>query len=201
MNRPARTSPLSLTARLTSVAVLLAGLTACANQTLLSPVHLENYDPQDLFYLANKGPVLTEVVGNPFDESKPLVDNRVTSTMTGANFFPRLTFDTKVPPEQNSPYHVIMVLDAAGNTRPERLCANPRDADRPEASHGPGGAFRIVAVYCVNDRRLSSISGTAPRPDNARDPRFVNLIRQATLNLFPTDNPDRRDENRLRRLQ
>lgn len=181
--------------------LLLGGLAACANDTVLRPVQLDNYDPGDLFYLAGKGPVKTQVIGNPFDEAKPQVDSVTTSVMSGATFRPKLNFETEVPPEQNSPYHVVMLLDAPQNARPEKLCANPEDADRPASSQTGQGDLRIVAVYCVNDRRLSSIAGTTARPATSDDPRFQKLIQQATLNLFPLDNPDRRDGSRLRRIR
>ncbi len=191
----------SFKSRLALSALLLTGLAACANQTVLRPVHLENYDPQDLFYLAGKGPVKTEVIGNPFDETKPHVDSVTTTAMTGSTFRPKLTFATEVPPEQNSPYHVVMLLDAPTNARPEKLCANPEDAQRPASSQPSADQLRVVAVYCVNDRRLSSIAGTTPRPASSDDPRFQKLIQETTLNLFPLDNPDRRDRNRLRRIR
>ncbi|WP_282608142.1 hypothetical protein [Pelagibius sp. Alg239-R121] len=200
MNKKTR-SARSLTTKLAISAALLTFLTACANQTVLRPVQLDNYDPEDLFYLAGKGPVKTEVIGNPFNEAKPQVDRSTTSAMTGATFRPKLAFDTEVPPEQNSPYHVVMVLDAPTNARPEKLCANPEDAYRPASTQPGGSDLRVVAVYCVNDRRLSSIAGTAPRPASSSDPRFHKLIQEATLNLFPLDNPDRRDGNRLRRIR
>ncbi|TQV79064.1 hypothetical protein [Denitrobaculum tricleocarpae] len=187
--------------KLAASAVLLGGLAACANDTVLRPVQLDNYDPNDLFYLAGKGPVKTQVVGNPFDEAKPEVDSATTSVMTGATFRPKLTFQIEVPPEQNSPYHVVMLLDAPGNARPEKLCANPEDANRSASSKTGEDKLRVVAVYCVNDRRLSSIAGTTARPASSSDPRFQKLIQQATLNLFPLDNPDRRDSNRLWRAR
>lgn len=196
-NRSAR----SLAVKLAMSAALLTFAAACANQTVLRPVKLENYDPQDLFYLAGKGPVKTEVIGNPFNEAKPRVDSVTTAAMTGSTFQPKLAFQTEVPPEQNSPYHVVMVLDAPANARPEKLCANPEDSFRPAATQPGGADMRIVAVYCVNDRRLSSIAGRGPRPESSSDPRFQKLIQEATLNLFPLDNPDRREGNRLRRIR
>lgn len=191
----------SLRFKLVVAAVLLGGLTACTNQTVLRPVQLDNYDPQDLFYLAGKGPVKTQVIGNPFDEAKPQVDSVTTSAMTGATFRPKLAFDTEVPPDQNSPYHVVMLLDAPANARPEKLCANPEDASRPGSSQPSRDDLRVVAVYCVNDRRLSSIAGKTLRPASSSDPRFQKLIQEATLNLFPIENPDRRDGERLRRIR
>lgn len=191
----------SLRLKLAVSTILLGGLAACANQTVLRPVQLDNYDPNDLFYLAGKGPVKTQVVGNPFDEAKPQVDNVTTTAMTGATFRPKLAFNTEVPAEQNSPYHVVMLLDAPANARPEKLCANPEDASRPGSSQPSTDNLRVVAVYCVNDRRLSSIAGTTPRPATSSDPRFRKLIQETTLNLFPLDNPDRRDNERLRRIR
>lgn len=196
-----QSSTRSLRLKLAVSAVLLGGLAACTNQTVLRPVQLDNYDPNDLFYLAGKGPVKTQVIGNPFDEAKPQVDSVTTSAMTGATFRPKLTFNTEVPPEQNSPYHVVMLLDAPANARPEKLCANPEDASRPASSQPSTDDLRVVAVYCVNDRRLSSIAGTTARPASSSDPRFRKLIQEATLNLFPLDNPDRRDGDRLRRIR
>ena len=178
---------------------LLSLLAACANQTVLRPVKLDNYDPEDLFYLAGKGPVKTEVIGNPFNEAKPQVDSVTTAAMTDVTFQPKLVFDTEVPPDQNSPYHVVMVLDAPTNTRPEQLCANPQDVNRPASRQGSEGDLRIVAVYCVNDKHLSSIAGKSPRPASSSDPRFQKLIQEATLNLFPRENPDRREGNPQRR--
>ncbi len=189
----------SLAIKLAMSGALLSLLAACANQTVLRSANIDNYDPEDLFYVANKGPVKTEVVGNPFDEAKPQVDRATTAAMTGSTFRPKLAFDTEVPADQNSPYHVVMVLDAPTNARPEKLCADPYDVNRSASRQGSGGELRIVAVYCANDRHISSIAGRAPRPASSSDPRFQDLIQQATLNLFPPENPDRREGNPRRR--
>ncbi len=107
-----------------SVAGIL--LAACGGGAVkVQPTYVNSYDPGMLQYAVSKGAILTEVVGNLFDVPKEEVDAAVTRSMTGATFGRMARFTTKVSPDYNSPYRVVVLLDPALGAQANRLCSDP----------------------------------------------------------------------------
>ncbi len=166
----------------------LFSATACSTNTVvLSPTSFyAAYTPTVLNYAATHGGILTEVTGNPFDAPQEDLEQAVTQSMTGSHFGPRVAFVTTPPEEFSSPYRAVLVFDAAQHHPELKLCRfdhgiNPQTGDK----------VRVHAALCANESPLTAVSGEVGEASDPGDPRFRQLIRQITVNLFPPFNPDR----------
>ncbi len=170
------------------LALVLLSPTACSTNTVvLSPTSFyAAYTPTVLNYAATHGGILTEVTGNPFDAPQEDLEQAVTQSMTGSHFGPRVAFVTTPPEEFSSPYRVVLVFDAAQNHTNLKLCRFDHGID-PQT----GEKVRVHAALCANESPLTAVSGEVGEASDPGDPRFHQLIRQITVNLFPPFNPDR----------
>ncbi len=167
-------------------ALLLAGgLTACAGGAVDPPYH-GTYDPSMLRYIAGKGALYTQIVGNPFSASKDKVERVVTGTMFGAHFGPDVRFSTKRDPDNTSPYSVVLLFNPAPSVTAIQLCAAPD----PQLARPASGQTRVMLAFCASGSRESSVTGRISGVTDPDDPAFRGLIRQMTGQLFPPKNPD-----------
>ncbi len=170
-------------AHLTLGLALAGGLSACAAGAV-DPAYISTWDPRTVNYLAAKGPVYTQVVGNPFKAPQVTLERSVTSAMSGANAGQPLSFSTRKDPNNTSPYRVVVIFNAAAGLGPQKLCG---------ATAGPGkqtdGPVRVVAVLCAGDLRETSVTARlAPAPAGPDAPALAGVLRQMTRALFPSKN-------------
>ena len=171
----------------------LLSATACSSDpTVLSPTNFyAAYTPTVLNYASTRGGMLTEITGNPFDVPQEDLDRAITQAMRGAHFGPTVDFITTPPEDYTVPYRVVMVFDAAQGHTEAKLCRS-----EPGIKPQTGDRVRVHAALCAKESPLTGVSGSIVEADGPDDPRFRRLIRQITTNLFPPDNPDRRDSDR-----
>ncbi len=181
-------------ARLSLAGLALAALSACAANSVTQPAYLGTFNPQTLSYIAGKGPLYTQIVGNPFPASDEEVGRIITRTMVGAHFGPEIEFTTVRDPANPSPYRVVMVLNSGAGVSPTAMC---REVPQPTgASAGPiAGPLHITAALCAGQDRETSLSGSIVAVSNPDDPAFRALIRQLTAELLPRRNPNLMDPN------
>ncbi|MFQ5775194.1 MAG: hypothetical protein ACE5GS_11800 [Kiloniellaceae bacterium] len=161
------------------------GLAACAGG-VVSPTNVGgSYDPLTLNYVASKGDLYTQVVGNPFTTSKGKLDSVVTGTMFGAHFGPPIRFSTERDPQNRSPYHVVVLFNPQRPVTARTLCENPQ---QPTAASE--GTVRVMMAFCSADYYETSVSGRLAGVDDPNDPAFRTFIRQMTAQLLPPRNPD-----------
>ncbi len=172
---------------------LAAGATlACATGTVVvSPLeYYPGYTPTVLNYAATQGGMLTEVVGNPFEQdSQEQLERTITRAMATSHFGPELPFITTPPEDFASPYRVVVVFDPAQNISEYKVC---RYESEPAAAR-KNGIVRVHAVLCANEKPLTAISGRVGGIESPGDPRFRRLISQMSLLLFPPYDPNGRD--------
>lgn len=173
---------------------LAAGATsACATgAVVVSPLdYYPGYTPTVLNYAATQGGMLTEVVGNPFEQdSQEQLERTITRTMATSHFGPRLPFITTPPEDFASPYRVVVVFDPAQNVNEYKVC---RYESEPAAAARKNGIVRVHAVLCANEKPLTAVSGQVGGVESPGDPRFRRLISQMSLVLFPPYDPNRGD--------
>ena len=187
---------MSIISRFAALSVAGIMLAACGGGALkVRPPYVGSYDPGMLQYAVSKGAILTEVVGNPFDASKEEVDAAVTRSMTGATFGRMARFTTKVSPDNNSPYRVVVLLDPALGAQANRLCSDP---GQPTAASSD--RTRAMAAFCSSDTAITSIAGSTAKAQGIGDPAFGELIQRMTMDLFPIQDPGINHEGRRRRI-
>ncbi len=165
--------------------LLAGGLAACAGGIVDSPYN-GTYDPSMLRYVAGKGDLYTQIVGNPFNASKDKVGSVVTGTMFGAHFGPVVRFSTTRDPGNTSPYSVVLLFNPAPSVTAIQLCEDPN----PKLAMAGSGQMRVMLAFCASGYRETSVTGRVAGVTDPDDPAFRGLIRQMTGQLFPPRNPD-----------
>ena len=175
---------------------LLALAPACAmSDVVIAPTsYYPGYTPTVLNYAATKGGMLTQVRGNPFEQTtEGQLESDIARVMAASHFGPRLPFITTAPDDFASPYRVVVVFDPAQTVSSYKVCDGRQDsaADRPE------GMVRVHAVLCANEKPLTAVSGQARNVETPRDANFTQLIGQMSILLFPSqmDRGDRQDRD------
>ena len=148
----------------------------------------EQWSPTKLSYAAGQGAMLTEIRGNPFEVPKNEVDAVITDTMYGAHFGPLVPFVTQAPQGYKSPYRVVMVFDPEETLNSDKLCS-----ETPQPGPANPERIRVAAAFCSQDYHETSVWGTVGRTADPNDPRFKELIRSITTQLFPVQDPNERD--------
>jgi hypothetical protein len=170
----------------------MAGAVAACAGGLINFSHVsDGYRPELLSYVAGTGGILTEVSGNPFEAPKAALERRVTESFEASHFGPDFPFFTEAPTGYRSPYRVVVLFSPAPHANGERLCSRP---DRPRAPAAKG-AVRVLASLCSSDSRISTAAGSLAGVNGPDDPAFGRLMRQVSLNLFPSRSPDRNDRD------
>ncbi len=170
-----------------SFGLLLGGLllAACAGSIVDSP-YTGTYDPSMLRYVAGKGALYTQIVGNPFNASKNKVESVVTGTMFGAHFGPDVRFSTTRDPGNTSPYSVVLLFNPAPSVTATQLCEDPD----PQLATAASGQTRVLLAFCASGYRETSVTGRISGVTDPDDAAFRALIRQMTVQLFPPKNPN-----------
>jgi len=177
-------------ARLPLAGLILAALAACVGGGMTQPAYIGTFSPQTLNYIAGKGPLYTQIVGNPFSVTDEEVGRIITSTMFGAHFGPKIQFTTERDPMNTSPYRVVMVLNPGSGVNAGNICRGEQTSMAGPAS----GSVRVTAALCASQDRETSLSGSIAA-SSPEDPGFRALIRQMTSELFPPRNPNLMDPN------
>ena len=150
-----------------------------------------SYDPFELNFAGSDGrPVWTVILGNPFGAPKENVDAVILDAMTGAHFGQDVTFSTQPGPDTRTAYRVIMLLN--GNTKTGyNICRYYPSQPLGPGDHGD--KITLVGVFCRGEKPLTLVSARM-NGKPVTDPEFQRMVKQVMINLFPTQNPDRRRE-------
>ncbi|MDX1402347.1 MAG: hypothetical protein R3245_10520 [Kiloniellales bacterium] len=182
-----------------SAAIVLAAstLTACAGSVVTTPALIdESYDPNSLAYIVKEGPVLTEIIGQPFAGQEKMVDEVITTTfqetqITGHN----ISFTTDAAKAGKSPYRMVILFDPAPSANPDKLCeSSDGDSIKQAKVTGGPGQIRMLVSFCNSERSGASLMGYVTA-DSPTEPQFKKLIQQASLELFSNRSIERRGGN------
>ena len=168
-----------------SVGLALAGSLSACGLSAVENTYISSFDPNTVNYIAARGPVYTQIIGNPYEGDQAELERSVTGAMRGANAGQPLSFSTQKDPGNASPYKVVVVFNAATGLGPQELCGETPDGAVKKAD----GAVRIVAVLCAGDSRETSVVARLnPSAADPRDPELTGIMRQMTRALFPSKN-------------
>jgi hypothetical protein len=70
------------------------------------------------------------------------------------------------------------------------LRGRPRRPAPPERNATASGSVSLSAAFCQENRVLTHLEASGSGYTGPSDPRFVELIRNVTFNLFPPTNPN-----------
>lgn len=165
---------------------LLCAVPAAAlamSATAIAPAYYyAGYTPTVLNYAAAKGGMLTQVVGNPFEQvNRDQLNSEINGVMAQSHFGPHLPFMSEAPADFASPYRVVLLFDPVQTITGYQLCAY----DGQPAATSPGGTVRVHAALCANNKPLTAVSGEIGGVSSPSDPAFKQLIGQMTVLLFP----------------
>ncbi|WP_162912925.1 hypothetical protein [Rhodospirillaceae bacterium SYSU D60014] len=173
------------------------GLTGCAGTP--STIHHARTDTSyrvtDLSYVAGRGDMLTEIVGNPFGSPQPEFEAAVTSYMEGSHFGPRLRFNPTRSDATVEPYRVRMIFNGPRASNGSVVCGGgPAAVEPPKGTSGAIGDVRLLAAFCRGSSPLTFLSAELEDISGADDPAFRDFIQLATARLFPPQNPELRPD-------
>ena len=122
--------------------------------------------------------LLTTIQGNPF--GTPAFDQAVTAIMTRTPVGPKTRFTTTPGPSANRDYSVALAFNPSPNILASDLCN--RQSVPTAATQRP---IVVRAAFCAAGGEASAVSGYLDQATGPEDPKFVDLIRDMTLQLFP----------------
>jgi hypothetical protein len=176
---------------------LLLLLGACAGNAgpygLVYNRQLDAYSPSVLGYSAARGGINLELPNNPFPLPREDFERVIGQALYGAAPASPFAFyaASHRPEEFNSPYRVIVLLDAARGARSEIIC---KGAQQPVAGGGP--EMGILMTLCVGDKLMSTVTGSIARPAGPEDYGLTRLLRHMVFLLMPREDPNQDDSRR-----
>jgi len=155
-----------------------------------------SYDPTDIGHVGGSQ-LLTQILGNPFGGPQQLFDTAVTNAMYGAHFGPPTHFTTTPVGNFKRIFAVRLVFDATYPVTVNTICSIPPESPQ---RMGPGdGTVRLSAAFCQSGDALTYLDAGGSGYSGPNDPRFVQLIKQVTMTLFPPQNPELRRGHEVHR--
>ncbi|RAU22974.1 hypothetical protein CU669_06250 [Paramagnetospirillum kuznetsovii] len=132
-------------------------------------------------YATNNGPLLLDVVGDPFASgSGDLRRVAVAAMAAGIPGRPfTLTLDPAVAARPN--FRIVLVAGAASDLDERAVCAGRAKAANIKID---GGRIDLIATFCDGDSLLSSVRGWVAKIGGADDRRFSLLLGQMTRDLM-----------------
>ena len=171
------------------VALAATGCNAIIVEDLTGPRF--SYFDGDFEFAANKGSVLTDVSGNPFNMDPKQFGALVRSAMRNqidlainTNFVAG-SDGTTVPP-----YRVVVAFNPPSHISNHDLCAQ-----RGSTPSGPAsGKVEVRMAFCYGDSLKSGSAAWVNGLSSANEPRFGQLVRQATRALVPAQDNEETGE-------
>ena len=136
------------------------------------------YSRTEFFAAADGRDLRTIVLGNPFGAST--FDGAVTEIMTTTPVGPRTRFTTTPGPSANRDYSVAVAFNPSPDVLAVNLC-NVQSLPTAAAQR----PIVVRAAFCAGGGEASAVSGYLDQATGPGDPKFVDLIRNLTLQLFP----------------
>ena len=196
-----------------AVGMALAG-PALAGSVVTNPASVTGtYDFQTLDYIAAKGGMVTEIIGNPFNVPRETLEAAVNRILERSHPGQKFPFFSKVPEGFPSPYRVVVLLNQGTAYSGQRLCGESYILRSREASlagqgaqggyqaqgayqaqsgyRGGPGTVEIAAALCAREIYLTSVSGRATGVDSLQSRSFEKLLNQIGHELMPRRRPSR----------
>ena len=164
------------------------GLAGCADGPVTRPAYV--YDAYDLSVLngpAANGGMAAYLSGDPFPGQEAALKRVVDRVLTDHRFGARFPVTTDPSPAlRKAAYKVVLVFDPPVKSDEYAVCDK---GELPKSLGRHDGGVTVLAIFCEGFRRMTSTQGYVPAASAPDDPRFVALLKQITLDLFPPIRP------------
>jgi hypothetical protein len=167
---------------LATLALAGIGLAACAGGIGGGRVVVDDISPLyssvEFSAAADGRDLRTTVQGNPF--GAPGFDQAVTQLMTATYVGPKTRFTTTPGPTAKRDYFVSVVVNPQPEVNPFDLCSRKTWTTAPAQR-----PIVIRAAFCIAGREASAVSAYLDQATGPNDPKFVSVMQDLTLHLFP----------------
>jgi hypothetical protein len=160
--------------------VALAALAACedAPQSTLIDMRVESaFD--FLRYAGSQGPVLVEIIGEPFAGGAKVEAEQLATQMKATFTEPWISFTADKAKAAQPDYRMIWVVDPPPSLAIDAACLGK--ATTGTVRRAEHVALRVY--FCNEQKTLSAVQGSVRRPTRADDSSWRELVKQMTRQL------------------
>ncbi len=161
----------------------LALLAACAESgrpVIWSEIIKRNYDANSLAGATTGPGIRVSVVGETFGTDRTALADDLAAIVSKSHYGPEVTFASRINDDDSyRDFELRFLFSPDRSADFNTLCTDESFKQRdPEA-----GVITFLASYCRKGRRINSVRGRAR--GEIGSPAFQNLVRKASLALFP----------------
>jgi hypothetical protein len=132
-----------------------------------------------LVYATTQGPLLLEVLGDPFRLPAAEFRRTVADAMSRQTPGRPFAFTTRAEDAPHATFRVVVAFNPAPDLDPRKLCGGP-----VAIMSGGGDRVTLLAAFCEGETMLASVSGWVAKAADAEDRRFRQLLGQTVRDLF-----------------
>jgi hypothetical protein len=165
------------------VGLALLCLAGCGTTPVYNVVYDETYHAGETKTSSLDMPVV--VRGNPFGVPQPELDSAVVDAMQGWSAWQDHFIVATNP---NTPYRVVVIFNPTRSVGYGAYCERPLTVDGASAT-APAPRALMAATLCRGGTYLASLYGSVDLEGGPQGAAFREAIRQATILLFPVQNP------------
>jgi hypothetical protein len=165
------------------IGLALLCLAACGTIPIYNVVYDETYRAGETKTSSLDMPVI--VRGNPFGTPQPEFESAVVDAMQGWSAWQD---HFVVAANDTAPYRVVVIFNPTRNVGYSTYCERPLSVDGASAT-APAPRALMAATLCRGGTYLASLYGSIDLEGGPQGAAFRDAIRQATILLFPVQNP------------
>ncbi len=169
-----------------AVCAVALALAACDRQVVVnSPASNPRYFPNEEHYAARNGAIRVEVAGDTLGVPHERFAEMVVAEMRrGQPALPQPGFVTRGSRMTDPTYRVVAMFSPPTWLSADELCSHRPPPPAPRAA---GQELELLQAFCRAGEASSEAHGrVSVSAAGANDPAFGALVRQVTLNLFPS---------------
>ncbi len=171
---------------LARIALAIAGLAlvaACAESgrpVIWNEIIKRNYDANSLAGAVTSPGIRVTVVGETFGSDRIALADDLAEIVSKSHYGPEVTFASRIDDDDSyQDFELRFLFSPDRSADFNTLCTDESFKQQdPEA-----GVTTLLASYCRKGRRINSVRGRAR--GEVGSPAFENLVRKASLALFP----------------
>ncbi len=134
--------------------------------------------------IKDKGRVLVEIHGDPFDEGTDAVISNVIQSMSQTMGDRTVSFSTDISDVTSTEIRIILMLGTPKNFSRRGLCESHDITDEGLAGPESDGKFRTLGLLCINGDRRMQVRAWVNDVTSSTDPKFALLVQQTAREMM-----------------